>query len=111
MGNEVKLMKEAAEFIDALPIKMKAKVLRTINLLEEFGRLLPGPHSQTVKGYPGLKELRVKLGSDICRIFYFHSRQGLFILTSGYVKKEMKLKHTEIDRAVRLMKLYLEEQK
>lgn len=50
-------------YLDELSPKMRAKVLRTISLLEEFGKQLRLPHSKHLDD--GIFELRVKLGSDI----------------------------------------------
>ncbi len=54
-------------------------------------------------------ELRVRFGSDICRMFYFHFRQGVYVVTSGYQKKTRKLDPGEIRRAVESMRDFLEE--
>jgi phage-related protein len=60
----------------------------------------------TVTGRNGLKELRVKLGTDICRLFYFHFNNGIYVITSGYQKKDAKTDPREIERALRLMNEY-----
>ena len=65
---------------------MKAKILRTIDLLERYGSFLPLPHSKQLTGYD-LYELRVKIASDTVRLFYFHDKGKIFVITSGYVKK------------------------
>jgi hypothetical protein len=81
---------------------MQAKIQRAIGLLEEFGYRLPEPHSKKVIGYEGLDELRVKVGTDICRLFYFHWHNKIYVVTSGYVKKKDKLDPKEIERAIKL---------
>ena len=50
-----------------------------------------------------LYELRIKLGSDICRLFYFHYKENIYIITSGYVKKKDKTDKDEIKKAVNIM--------
>jgi len=40
--------------------------------------------------YEKLFELRVKHGSNICRLFYFYFRNNIYIVTSGYLKKDQK---------------------
>ena len=52
---------------------------------------------------------RVKVGTDICRIFYFHHKDTLYVATSGYIKKEMKTDHGEIEKAQKLRKIFIEE--
>ena len=109
MNYEVILLKQARLFIDILQLKLKAKTLRTIGLLEEFGPFLTEPHSKKISGASALSELRIKQSSDICRLFYFHHEQKFYIITSGYVKKEKRTKKSEIEKAKRLMTQYLEE--
>ena len=100
----IRILEQAVEFIDSLPIKMQSKVLRTIDLLREFGYTLTAPYSKSLKGTEGLKELRVKSATDICRLFYFHFRDRIYVVTSGYVKKKNESDRREIERAVRLMR-------
>jgi len=106
MEYDVKILSQAYEFIQTVPVKMRAKIFRTVGLLETFGYQLSEPHAKSVTGYPGLNELRVKLASDICRLFYFHFKGNLYVLTSGYVKKDSKLDILEIKRALRLMNAF-----
>ena len=109
MDFTVRLLAPAYDFIESLPGKMQNKVYRSIDLLREFGYRLPEPYSKTLKGTPGLKELRVKLATDICRLFYFHHKEKVYVVTSGYVKKKDKTDKEEIDRALRLMAEILKE--
>lgn len=46
MEFKVELTEEVVNFILSLPIKMQAKIQRTIELLKEFGYNLPEPHSK-----------------------------------------------------------------
>jgi phage-related protein len=78
-------------------------------LLKEFGSFLKEPHSKPLKGYKDLFELRVKQGSNIIRLFYFHHNSTLFIITSGYHKKEQKTDKRQILKAINLMNSYLEQ--
>jgi phage-related protein len=109
MPCQVRLMAHAVQFLDSLPVKFRAKAYRSIGLLQEFGPFLREPHAKRVSGQPGLMELRVTFASDICRLFYFHLRQGVYVVTSGYQKKARKLDPREIRRAVESMRSLLEE--
>ena len=104
MNYELELLEDAVEFILSLPAKMQAKIQRSIELLKEFGYALPEPHSKKIKGVEDLYELRVKFGSDICRLFYFYWKDKLYIITSGYSKKARKTDKNQINKAVKLMK-------
>jgi len=111
MPFQVLLLEPVVEFLEGLPARLRAKAFRTVQLLREFGPALSQPHAKAVAGQRGLRELRVRLGSDICRLFYFHYRDVICVVTSGYVKKTQKLSGPEVERAVRLMREYLEEQR
>ena len=85
---------------------MQAKIQRTINLLKEFGYALPEPHSKKMKTVDDLSELRVKLGTDICRLFYFHWKDKIYVITSGYIKKSNKTNKNEILKALNIMQQF-----
>jgi len=111
MRYTVKLLDSAKKFIDSLPLKLESKAYRAIELLETFGFQLREPHSKTLVDADGVKELRVKVGTDICRIFYFHYKETIYVLTSGYIKKDMKTDKNEIARAIKLRNQFIEEEK
>ena len=109
MEYEVQILESAASFLKSLDIKLRAKAFRTLRLLEEFGPFLAEPHSKKIKGYKSLYELRVKQGSNICRFFYFHQKGKVYIVTSGYIKKDRKTSKSELISAENLMKQFKEE--
>jgi phage-related protein len=109
MEYQVELIEEVNEFILSLPIKMQAKIQRTIKLLKEFGYALPEPHSKKLKSADGLFELRVKLGTDTCRLFYFHWKEKIYIVTSGYIKKSNKTDKNQIKKAMNIMHQFQEQ--
>ena len=108
MEYEVQILNQAKEFLGTININLQAKAFRTIKLLQEFGPFLGEPHSKKITGYKGLLELRVKHGSDICRLFYFHYKGKVYVVTSGYMKKDNKLKKSELEKARKMMKLFME---
>ena len=69
----------------------------------------PMPHAKALRGAEGLRELRVKLASDIVRLFYFHHEGKVYIVTSGFVKKRDKTEPRELQRAIRLMRTFKED--
>ncbi|MBT3580725.1 type II toxin-antitoxin system RelE/ParE family toxin [bacterium] len=97
------LLEEVEKFILSLPLKMQAKIQRTIDLLRDFGYKLPMPHAKLLVESRQLKELRIQQGSDICRLFYFHYQEKTYVITSGYIKKENKTDKNEIKKAIMLM--------
>jgi phage-related protein len=104
MNYEVFILSPAKDFLDSLEIKLKAKSYRTIQLLNEFSPFLSEPHSKKVTGVDSLYELRVIQGNNICRFFYFHDKGKVYVITSGYIKKDNKLKKSEIEFAMKLFK-------
>ena len=111
MEYTVKILPPALEFLDSLQPKLEAKAYRAILLLKTFGYQLGEPHAKTLVGADGLKELRVKVGTDICRIFYFHHKGAVYVATSGYIKKDIKTDRGEIERAMKLRRQFVEEEK
>lgn len=59
----------AKDFILSLDEKMRAKMLRTIELLSANGTALRMPYSEHI--VDGIFEVRAKVGSDISRVLYF----------------------------------------
>lgn len=94
-----------AEFLGSLNVKLEAKTVRTINLLEAFGTELREPNSKPLGG--GIFELRASLGSDDTRVLYFFYHQGVAVLTHGFVKKTRKTPPAEIERAKEYRRDYL----
>ena len=99
---DIGLLDEAVKFLDSLEPKMRAKAYRTIELLRSFGLALRMPHTKKIEGEENLYELRVQLANNIIRLFYFHHAGRTYIVTSGYVKKDMKLDKREIDKAIQI---------
>ena len=85
------------EFILSLDNKMKAKVLWTISLLEDYGTKLRLPYSEHLED--DIFELRIKQSSDITRVLYFFYKDKRIILTNGFVKKSQKTPSGELKLA------------
>ena len=78
----------AEEFLLSLDIKMKAKMLRLLEILEEYGTLLREPYSKYLGD--GIFELRCSFGNNISRLLYFFSYNHNIIVTNGFLKKSQK---------------------
>lgn len=95
---EIKIQESVEGFISSLKKETIAKMLRTIDLLEEFGPRLGMPHSKSMG--KGLFELRVRGKSDV-RIFYcFHKNTA--VLLHGFIKKSQQTPRKELRVAQRL---------
>lgn len=73
------------EFIDSLDARSKAKIVRTLDLLQQFGIKLGMPYAKHVEG--DMWELRTRVGSNQYRVIYFLFTGGVFILLHGFMKK------------------------
>lgn len=94
----------AEEFLDSLDLKMQAKMVRTIELLEENGNELRAPYSKYLED--GIFELRAQVGNNISRVMYFFFDGGNAILTHGFIKKTQVTPPREIERAKEYKKEY-----
>lgn len=82
------------DFLDSLDIKMRAKMVWTINLLKNNGTNLRLPYSEFLED--GIFELRAKQGSNITRVLYFFFDGKKVVLTNGFVKKTQKTPKKQI---------------
>lgn len=85
------------EYLDSISPKLRAKTMRTIMLLEEFGTELRMPYSENIGD--GIFELRSIVGNDITRVLYFFMEGNTAILTNGFTKKTQKTPTIEIEKA------------
>ncbi len=95
----------AKEYINSLEPKMRAKVFRTIAMLEQFGTELRMPYSENLGD--GIFELRVKQSSNITRTLYFFFKERKAIITNALTKKQNKVPKSEIDLAKKRRQEYV----
>ena len=80
-------------------LKLKAKVFRSLRLLETFGNQLGEPDTKHLRN--GIYELRTKQGSNIFRNLFFYHRGKVIVVTNGFSKKTQKTPEAEIALAER----------
>ena len=85
------------EFLDGLDIKMRQKMLRSIQALQDMGISLRMPLSESLED--GIFELRAKSGTNISRVMYFFIIGNRAVLTHGFIKKTQKTPRRELQRA------------
>ncbi|WP_294097092.1 type II toxin-antitoxin system RelE/ParE family toxin [uncultured Cetobacterium sp.] len=86
------------DFLLDLELKMRAKALKEIEILQTFGSELREPHVKYMQD--GIFELRIKSANNISRIFYFFFTKEKIILTNGFIKKTQKTPKKEIEKAI-----------
>jgi len=94
------------EFLDSLPSKVAQKVTWVLSLLEDL-EVIPAHYFAKMPGTDDIWECRVKLASNIYRIFAFWD-SGQIILTHGFIKKTQKTPRNEIEKAEGYKKDYFE---
>ena len=92
------------EFINKLDKKIKAKVFKDIELLENVGYMLREPYSKLLTD--GIFELRTRAGKNQVRILYFFYYKKKIVFTNGFVKKSNKTPINEIILAKKYMDDY-----
>lgn len=95
----------AQEFLDSLDDKMRAKMLRAIDVLAAYGYELREPISKSLGD--GIFELRAQVGSNISRVMYFFFIGQNVVLTNGFIKKTQRTPRAEIEKAARYRAEYL----
>ncbi len=98
--------KPIEEFLLTLDIKMRAKILGLLQILQEKGNQLREPYSKHLED--GIFEIRGKVGTDITRVLYFFYFDGKIILTNGFIKKTQKTPKKEIQLAKKRRDDYIE---
>ena len=86
------------DFIEKNPL-MKPKVLRDLDVLEQFGNRLREPYSKSL--IDGIFELRTIFDNNISRTLYFFCVGKKIVVTHTYIKKSKKTPQREIDKAIK----------
>ena len=95
------------DFLDELPPKAQAKLLRVLGLLEKHGPALQEPYVKRLSGWPGLLELRASVGSDAFRLFFFFAGQELAVVVHGMRKKSERTPARDLGTADARRRAYL----
>ena len=96
------------DFYYAQRTEVQDKIDWVIGLVRSL-RMVPEKFFKHLEGTDGLFEIRIKVGSDIFRIFCFFDEGNLVILINGFQKKTEKTPKNEIEKAERLKQKYYED--
>lgn len=97
-------------FYNAQTKQVQDKIDWVIGLVRTL-KMVPEKFFKHLEGTNGLFEMRVKVGSNIYRIFCFLDEGNLVILLNGFQKKSNKTPKNEIVKAERLKKEYYEDKR
>jgi mRNA-degrading endonuclease RelE of RelBE toxin-antitoxin system len=95
------------DFYNNQPQNVQDKIDWVIGLVRSL-RIVPKIYFKHLTGTDGLWEIRVKVGSNIFRIFCCFDEGNLVILLSAFQKKTHKTPKKEIKKAERLKKEYFD---
>ena len=93
-------------FYDALTQKEKDKVDRVLVLMQSESKI-PTHYIKLLDS--GIFELRVTVPNKELRLLFFYDGDQIVILLNCFVKKRRTTPRTEIDKAIKLKKMYYEE--
>jgi phage-related protein len=96
------------DFYYAQQPEVQNKIDWVIGLVRAL-EIVPEKFFKHLEGTDGLFEIRIKLSSDIFRIFCFFDEGNLIILLNGFQKKTDKTPKNEIEKAKSLKQKYYEE--
>ena len=94
------------EFLLEQTPKIQDKIFKVIEIIE-YQQRIPKQFLKHIEGQKGLYETRIKLGTDIWRVFCFFDKENLVILLNGFQKKTQKTPKNDIAKAIQLMNEYL----
>ena len=94
----------------------QASIRMKVELLEEYGPLLPRPYADTLKGskLSNLKELRVQTESHVFRVAFIFDEERKAVLLIGGDKKgknEKRFYKSLIKQAEEIYRQYLDERR
>lgn len=93
------------QFLESLPGKVSKKITWVIHLIEDLDRV-PAQYFSKLTDSDDIWEFRIKLGSNIYRVFAFFDGNKV-ILTNGIIKKSQKTFEGDIKRSEEFKKEYL----
>ena len=95
------------DFLDSMTDQHAQKVAWVLRLVERLDKV-PEQYLKKLAGTDQIWEIRIQIGGKNYRLLAFFDEPVLLILTSGFVKKQQKTPHKEIELAQRRRTEYLE---
>lgn len=94
------------QWIDAMPVCMRAYYARLTERMLETGPYLAMPFTKSLGG--GLFELRIKAKEGISRVFYCVVKKNTIMMLHGFIKKSQKIADKELKIAIKRFKEVIE---
>ena len=98
------------EFYLLLGYTVQEKIEYVFKVIKTVDRI-PQKFLKYIESTDGLYEIRIKVGSDIYRVFCCFDEGKIVILFNGFQKKSQKTPKKEIDKALKLKQEYFDKKK
>lgn len=98
------------EFYLSLDSTVQEKIEYVFKVIRTVDRI-PQKFLKHIESTDGLYEIRIKVGSDIFRVFCCFDAGRIVILFNGFRKKSQKTPKKEIDKALKLKQEYFDNKK
>lgn len=96
------------DFYTSQSKQVQEKIDFVLNLISNV-EVIPSKFLKYLEGTDGMYEVRIKVGSNIYRIFCFFDQGKLIILINGFHKKDQKTPKNEIVKAEKIKKAYFDD--
>lgn len=111
MTREIKFYKNYfIDFYISLDSSVQEKIEYVFNVIKTVD-LIPQKFLKHIESTDGLYEIRIKVGSDIYRVFCCFDAGRIVVLFNGFQKKSQKTPDKEIDRALKIKADYFKNKK
>ena len=111
MNREIRFYKKYfIDFYLSQNSNVQEKIEYVFNVIRTVDRI-PQKFLKHIESTDGLYEIRIKVGSDIYRIFCCFDKGKIVILFNGFQKKSQKTPKKEIEKALKLKTKYFKEKK
>ena len=98
------------DFYVSLDINVQEKIEYIFKVIRTVDQI-PQKFLKHIEGTDGLYEIRIKVGSNIYRVFCCFDAGRIVILFNGFLKKSQKTPKREIDKALKLKQEYFDKEK
>ena len=111
MTREIKFYKKYfIDFYISLDSSVQEKIEYVFKVIKTVD-LIPQKFLKHIESTDGLYEIRIKVGSDIYRVFCCFDAGRIVVLFNGYQKKSQKTPKKEIKKALRIKEEYYKNKK
>ena len=111
MTREIKFYKKYfIDFYISLDSSVQEKIEYVFKVIKTVD-LIPQKFLKHIESTDGLYEIRIKVGSDIYRVFCCFDAGRIVVLFNGFQKKSQKTPKKEIKKALRIKEEYYKNKK